>query len=217
MPYETGYPKCRTFGMSDSAQYPGLCKPYEIETNSGNDYPELTHNSINSQPSPHGYYTYKTLNGQYDGKVDKSYGLISNNDNVPPSSRTRLQIYNTNPSSNSAAYSYNKRQDAIASSQTQNQQKQQRQTQFYNNNQQNYRTITSTSTTKSPSQSQQKQQTNFYHLSPLERSTPLINQQVQQQTEPKRELEKNEISKHQMEHAFRTYRWDLLFKKNHLL
>lgn len=206
MPYETGYPKCRTFGMSDSAKYPGLCKPYGVETSAGNDYAELNYNSINSPPSPPSYYTYKTLNGEYDGKVDKSFGLVSNNDNGPTSSRSRVQIYNTNPSGNSAAY----RQDTIAPSQTLQRQKQ---AQFYNNNQQNYRTA-STSTTKSPARQQQQ-----YQLSPLQRNPSIVSQQQvlqQQPTQRKRTFDKNDPHRNQMEMAFKTYRWDLLFKKNHL-
>lgn len=221
MPYETGYPKCRTFGMSDSAKYPGLCKPYGLESNAVDDYAEITYNSINSQPEPPSYYTYKTLNGEYDGKVDKSFGLISNNDNRPPSpSQSRVQVYNTNPTSNSAAYSNGRRQDAIASSPAQQRQKQTQQ--IYNNNQQNYRTITSTTTTKSPpssyQQQRQRQPLNQYQLLPLQRNPPVViqQQQIQEQPTQRRTFDKNDPHKNQMEIAFKTYRWDLLFKKNHL-
>jgi hypothetical protein len=221
MPYETGYPKCRTFGMNDSQKYPGLCKPYEIEKNVGNDYAELSYNSIISQPSPPSYYTYKTLNGEYDGKVDRSIGLISNNDNVQPSA-PRIQVYNTNPrnpSNNLAAYSYNKRQGGIAIAPSQNQH-QQKQTQYNHQQQrqQNYRPIlpstssatTTTMTTTSTATLQRQQQTNHYQLTPYQRA-PSIKQQTHYQE--KRTFDKNDPI-HQM--AMRTYRWDLLFKKNHL-
>lgn len=212
MPYETGYPKCRTFGMSDSAKYPGLCKPYEVEKNAGNDYAELSFNSIISQPSPPSYYTYKTLNGEYDGKVDKSVGLISNNDNVQPSA-PRIQIYNTNPSNNLAAYSYNKRQGAIAASQ--NQRQQQKQIQYnHQQQQQNYQPISpsTTTTTKTAVVAQRQQQTNHYQLTPTFQRAP-SNIKQQSYYQPKRTFDKNDPI-HQM--AMRNYNWPLLFKKNHL-
>lgn len=227
MPYETGYPKCRTFGMNDSQKYPGLCKPYEVEKNAGNDYAELAFNSIISQPSPPSYYTYKTLNGEYDGKVDRSVvGLISNNDNVQPSA-PRIQVYNANPSNNLAAYSYNKRQGVAIAAPSQNQH-QQKQTQYNHQQQrqQNYRPIlpSSTSTTKTTTTTtrrttatnsvlQRQQQTNHYQLSPYQQQrAPSIKQQ-QTHYQEKRTFDKNDPI-HQM--AMRTYRWDLLFKKNHL-
>lgn len=113
MPYETGSPKCRNFGMSDSAKYPGLCKPYEVEQNSGNKYADLGYNSINSQQIPT-YYTYKTYNTQYDNQrmVGSSSSTRNNVQSSPPH-----RDYSAN--SNNEVHSYSSRQEVKTTNQQQ--------------------------------------------------------------------------------------------------
>lgn len=112
-PYETGPPKCRNFGMYDSAKYPGLCKPYGVEQISGNEYAELGFNSINTQQIPPTYYTYKTYNSQYDN--ERMVGTSSSTRNVQ-SSLTN-QDYITN--SNNEVHSNSKRQQPTTANQQQ--------------------------------------------------------------------------------------------------
>ena len=114
MPYETGSPKCRNFGMSDSAKYPGLCKPYEVEQNSGNEYAELGFNSINTQHIPPTFYTYKTYNSQYDSQ--RMLGTSSSTRNNVQSSLVNRD-YSAN--SNNEVHSNSKRQEAKTANQQQ--------------------------------------------------------------------------------------------------
>lgn len=112
-PYETGSPKCRNFGMSDSAKYPGLCTPYEEVQNVGGAY-ELALNSISAQQKTPTYFTYKTYNTGYDN--ERMVGTSSSTRNNVKSSFTN-QNYNAN--SNNEVHSYVKNSESKAANQQQ--------------------------------------------------------------------------------------------------
>lgn len=113
-PYATGSPKCRDFGMADSAKYPGLCKPYEAEQSTGNEYEELVYNSINRRQNPSTFYTYKSYNSEYES--EKTLGPSSSRVN---NAQTSFQNRNFNTNANNEANSYNLRQEPKAANQQQ--------------------------------------------------------------------------------------------------
>lgn len=116
-PYATGLPKCRNFGMSDSAKYPGLCKPYQVQQTTANGYDELAYNSINRQPTSSSFYniqSYKTYNSEYDS--ERMVGTSSSTSNNVPSS---FQNRNYNTNTNNEANSYNQRQEPKTANQQQ--------------------------------------------------------------------------------------------------
>lgn len=204
-PYETGPPKCRNFGMSDSAKYPGLCKPYEVEQNAANEYAELAFNSINAQQNPSTYFTYKTYNTNYDN--ERMVGTSSSTRNNVQSSFPARPSYSTNK--NNEVHSYNKRFD----SRTTNQQQY--------GNQASYQP---SSQLQQPQKQQQQQppppppppsrppppppspptslpsQPARYQMSPFQQAFTAYQQQQQQ----RRPIDRT--------NPFHTYRWDLLFK-----
>lgn len=108
-PYATGPPKCQNFGMSDSAKYPGLCKPYEA----GQSF--YAANSINAQQSPSTYYTYKTYNSEYE-KQQRKFGTSSNTRN---NVQSHLASPNYKTNTNNEAYSFGHRQETKATTQQQ--------------------------------------------------------------------------------------------------
>lgn len=153
-PYETGSPKCRNFGMNDSAKYPGLCKPYEIETNAINEYSEFAYNSINAQPDPSPtYFTYKTYNSEYDN--ERKVGTSSSTRNNVQSSLTNRD-YGRN--SNNEVYSYSQRQQSKATNQQQY------------GNQRGYQP------------NSQSQQPSLYQMSPFQQAFSASQQQQQRRT-----------------------------------
>lgn len=166
--------------MSESAKYPGLCKPYEIEQDSGNEYVELALNSISAQPNPSTYYTYKTFNTDYDDK--RMVGISSSTRNNVQSPFQNLN-YNTN--SNNEVHSFTKRQE----SKTANQQQY--------SNQQGYQP-------NSQSQQQQQQQSNRYQMSPFQQAFTAHQQQHQQ----KRPIDKaNPFHTYRWDLLFKNYLW----------
>lgn len=151
--------------MADSAKYPGLCKPYEVEQNAGNEYVELGYNLINSQQNPSTFYTYKTYNSEYDDK--RMVGTSSSTRNNVQSSFTN-QNYNTNANNEVNSYdNSNKRQEPKA----ENQQQYDNQRSFQPNSQ----------------SQQQQQQPNRYQTSPFQQAFTAFQQQQQQ----KRTIDKN--------------------------
>lgn len=103
-PYETGPPKCRNFGMSNSSKYPGLC----------NEYAELDFNSISAQQPPSSYFTYKTYNSEYDkARMVGTSSSTRNNVQSPFGN----QNYDTN--ANNEVHSFSNRQEAKATNQQQ--------------------------------------------------------------------------------------------------
>lgn len=146
--------------MSDSAKYPGLCKPYETERNSGNEYVELDYNSINAQQNPSTYFTYKTYNTEYDN--ERMVGTSSSTRNNVQSSLTN-QNHNTN--ANNEVNSYSK----IREQKTTNQQQY--------GNQQSYQS------SPNPSPQQQQQQPNRYQASAFQQAF-MSHQQQQLQKRP---------------------------------
>lgn len=149
--------------MSDSAKYPGLCKPYEVEQNAGNEYVELAFNSINSQQNPSSFYTYKTYNNEYDDK--RKVGTSSSTKNNVQSPFTNKN-YNTNANNEVNSYGIsNKRQEPKAANQQQY------------SNQRGYQ----------PNSQSQQQQSNRYQTSPFQQAFTAYQQQQQQ----KRTIDKN--------------------------
>lgn len=108
-------PKCRNFGMSDSAKYPGLCKQYDendVEHNvAGSEYVDLEFNSINGREGNAGghHFTYKTYNGEFESNKRRNNAIV-----VPvpsPSSTTYVNHRNYNAISNNELHSFVKRND----------------------------------------------------------------------------------------------------------
>lgn len=163
-PYETGSPKCRNFGMSDSAKYPGLCKPYETERNAGNEYVELDYNSINTQQNPSTYFTYKT---EYDN--ERKVGTSSSTRN---NAQTSFQNRNYNTNANNEVNSFSSEHQ---------EQKTTNQQQY--SNQQSYQQNPSLNS----SPEQQQQQPNRYQTSAFQQAFTSFQQQHQQ----KRTIDKN--------------------------
>lgn len=149
-PYETGPPKCQNFGMYESAKYPGLCKPFGAEPS---PY-EYALNSINPQPQPAPYYTYKTYNSQYDSQ--KKVGSSSSTSNNVQSPFTKPN-YATNP--NNEVHSYIGRQETQPANQQQY------------SNQQGY---------QPNSQVQKQSNPKHYPASPFQQAFTALKQQQQQ-------------------------------------
>lgn len=194
-PYQIGLPKCRNFGMSDSAKYPGLCKQHYIKDDVGKKSESSEFNSINAQrKNPASHYTYKTYNSEYDNKrIVSSSSSTSNSVPFYTNQHPRLQQpptnYNNVRIANNELHSFVKRQQQSPYQQQQQQQQQQRQ---YDSNQ--ARTIVVTEKLQSNVQQQQQQLTPFLQA---------YHQHIQQSTE-RRSVDKN--------NPFQTYRWDQLFK-----
>jgi hypothetical protein len=169
--------------MSDSAKYPGLCKPYEVEQNAGHEYAELAYNSINAQQNPAPYYTYKTYNTEYDDK--RMVGTSSSTRNNVQSSFPNRN-YNSNP--NNEAHSYNQRYDSRSTNQQQY------------GNQRSYQP--NSQIQQQPPRPQPPPQPSRYQESPFQQAYTAHTQQQQQQQ--KRPIDRA--------NPFHTYRWDLLFK-----
>ncbi|CRK86995.1 CLUMA_CG000808, isoform A [Clunio marinus] len=155
-PYATGMPKCQNFGMSDSAKYPGLCKPFE---NVNNEYSELAFNSINAQQNPSNYYTYKTYNSEYDGTKMVGTSSSTRNNVKAPFAPQSQRNYST--SSNNEVHSF-KRQEAKTTNQQQY------------GNQRSYQ----------PNSQLRFQQLNRYQTSPFQQAFTAAIQQQQQQKRP---------------------------------
>lgn len=181
-PYQIGLPKCRNFGMSDSAKYPGLCKQ-QYNNDVVNEYVDLEFNSINAQrrnSAPQ--YTYKTYNSEYDNK--RMLGSSSSTSNVVPfygnqqHQRTQQNNYNKNIKiANNELHSFVKRQQQSPYHQQQ-----------YGRNQ----------ATAPPTIVAERQQSH--------QTTPFLqayHQYLQQNTE-RRPIDKN--------NPYQTYRWNQLFK-----
>lgn len=138
--------------MSDSAKYPGLCKPYETQQAIANEYDELAYNSINRQQNPSTFYTYKTYNSQYE--TERTVSTSSNTRNNVQSS---FQNRNYNTNTNNEGNSYSQRQEP----KTANQQQYSNQRSFQPN-------------------SQLQQQPNRYQTSPFQQAYTAHLQQQQQ-------------------------------------
>lgn len=93
--------------MSESANYPGLCKPYEVEQNVGQEYGQVGSNSISAPQNPSTYYTYKTYNSEYDNQRMVGTSSATRN-NV----QSRFANPNYNSNANNEVHSYPKRQEA---------------------------------------------------------------------------------------------------------
>lgn len=181
-PYQSGRPKCQNYGMSDSAKYPGLCKPYEDYQNAGSEYVNLDFNSINAQQQPQSYFTYKTYNSEYDS--EKMVGTSSRTRNNVQTSFAN-ENYNTN--SNNEAHSFDNQREKRPTGEA----KVANQQQY--TNQARYQTSTQQQVSASSSR---------YQMSPFQQA--FIAYQQQHHQPQKRPIDKT--------NPFQTYRWDLLFK-----
>lgn len=194
--------------MSDSAKYPGLCKPYEVEQNAGHEYAELAFNSINAQQNPSTYYTYKTYNTNYDN--ERMVGTSSSTRNNVQSSFPARPSYSSGASNNQLR-SYNKRFDSRTANQQQysNQASYQPNSQFKPPAKQQPQAKPSPAPTQpppppspppQPQPQPQAQAPGRYPASPFQQAfTAYQQQQVQ-----RRPIDRA--------NPFHTYRWDLLFK-----
>lgn len=193
-PYQTGMPKCRNFGMSDSAKYPGLCKQYEdnqVEQNGDEYAADLEFNSINGREgnAAASHITYKTYNGEYDSKRGNNNGISYVNRNYNRISNNELHSY---VKRHQQSPEYQQQQQYASNGATKFQQQQKFVQTQPQQQQQTYR-----------QQQQQQQAPNYQQMTPFLRA---FHQQQQQHTQ-KRPIDRA--------NPFQTYRWDQLFK-NHV-